>query len=128
LVRVSLRVVDAGQPDDAVRAQPRIERLGRTVIRRLGNRRADDEAARRRCRRLDILGVGADIADMREGEGDDLAGVGRIGQDFLITGDRRVEADFADRLARRAEAAPPKNRPVRQHQGRVAVGRSRLLA
>src|SRR6202040_2269732 len=65
------------------------------------------------------------IADMREGEGDDLAGIGRVGQDFLITGNRRVEADLADRLARRAEASPPKYRPVRQHQGRVAVGRSR---
>ena len=41
--------------------------------------------------------VGADIADMGKGEGDDLPGIGRIGQDFLIAGDRGVEADFADR-------------------------------
>ena len=31
------------------------------------------------CQRLDILVVDADIADVRKGEGDDLAGVGRIG-------------------------------------------------
>src|ERR1043166_8232565 len=64
---------------------------------------------------------------MREGEGDDLPGIGRIGQDLLIPGDRGVEADFADCLTGRAETVPPKNRPVRQHQGRVAVGRSRLF-
>jgi hypothetical protein len=45
---------------------------------------------------LDVLVVGADIADMREGEGDDLPGIGRVGQDFLIAGHRGVEADLAD--------------------------------
>jgi hypothetical protein len=88
-----------------------IERLCGAVIRRLADRCADDEPARRRGGRLDILAVGADIADMREGEGDDLAGIGRVGQDFLIAGDRGVETDFADRLARRADAAPPKTVP-----------------
>ena len=33
---------------------------------------------------------------MREGEGDDLPGIGRIGQDLLIAGHRGVEADLAD--------------------------------
>ena len=119
--------IDAREPDNAVRAQPRIERLRRAVIGRLGDRCAHDEAARRRRHRLDVFGVGADIADMRKGEGDDLPGIGRIGQDLLIAGDRGVETDLAHRLTRRAETAPPKNRPVRQHQGRVAVGRSRLF-
>src|SRR5262249_49142351 len=83
------------------------------------------EAARRRRRRLDVLVIGADVADMREGEGDDLPGIRGVSQDLLVSGDRGVEADFTDRLPRRAKPSPPKNRPVRQHQGRVAVGRSR---
>ena len=54
--------------------------------------------------RLDVFFVGADIADMRKGEGDDLPGIGGIGEDFLIAGHGRVEADFAHGFAGRAEA------------------------
>jgi hypothetical protein len=43
---------------------------------------------------FNVLVIGADIADMREGEGDDLAEIGGIGEDFLVAGQRRVEADF----------------------------------
>ena len=64
--------IDAAQPDDAVRFEPGIERLFGAVVGRLGRQAADDEAARGRGRRLDVLAVGADIADMRKGEGDDL--------------------------------------------------------
>ena len=48
-----------------------------------------------------IIRVGADIADMREGEQHDLVGIGRIGEDFLIAGDRCIETQFADSHARR---------------------------
>src|SRR5262249_22220104 len=77
-------------------------------------------AANARCRsqtcRLDVLGIGADIADMREGEGDDLPGIGRIGQDLLIAGHRRVEADLADRDARGARARSFDDRTVGEHE------------
>ncbi len=43
---------------------------------------------------FNVFGIGADIADMREGEGYDLTGVGRVGQDFFVTGQCRVEHDF----------------------------------
>ena len=36
------------------------------------------------------------------------AGIGRVGQDFLIAGDRGVEADFADRLARSRRCRAPR--------------------
>ena len=36
--------------------------------------------------RFFIGGIGADIADMGISKGDDLAGIGRISEDFLITG------------------------------------------
>ena len=81
--------VDAGEADQAVRLEPGIERLRRAVVRRLGDVGAQHEAARRRRRRLDVLAIGADIADMGEGEGDDLPGIGGIGQDLLIAGHRR---------------------------------------
>ena len=59
--------------------------------------------AHRRRRRLDVFVVGADDADMGEGEGDDLPGIRGIRQDLLIPGHRGVEADLADGGGRRAE-------------------------
>src|SRR6185312_468465 len=53
-------------------------------------------------RRFAILGIDPGVADVRVGQGDDLPGVGRIGQDFLVTGHGRVEDDLANRLANRA--------------------------
>ena len=102
--------VDAVEPDDAPRLQPGVEPPRRTEIRGIGDVGANDHAARagarRQIDRLDVFLIRADIADMGKSEGDDLAGVGGIGQDLLIAGHRRVEADFADRGAGRAEANP----------------------
>ena len=41
-----------------------------------------------------VSSIGADISDMRISKSDNLAGVGRISEDFLITGQRGVENDF----------------------------------
>ena len=80
----------------------------------------DDHAAHARGGRhvdgLDVLLVGADIADMREGEGDDLPGIGGIGQDLLVARHRGVEADLAGRLADRADAEALEHRAVGQHE------------
>ena len=119
---VSARVSMPDEPDDAARAQPLVEMAGGAEVRRLGDVGAQDDAARARRRRhvdgLDVFVVGADVADMREGEGDDLPGIGRIGQDFLIAGHRGVEADLADRVAGGAEAETLQHGAVRQHQQR----------
>ena len=100
--------VDAGEPDDAARLQPLVEVAGRAVVRRSADRGVQHDAARARGRRhvhgLDVVLVGADIADMREGEGDDLPGIGRIGEDLLVAGHGGVEADLAHRVAGGAEA------------------------
>ena len=73
-----------------------------------------------------IVGVDADVADMREGEGDDLARIGRVGHDFLIAGHRGVEAQFRHGLAGGAKAHAVEQRAVGQCQtgGRV-VGSAR---
>ncbi len=97
--------------------------LDGAVIRRVADVGTQDEATRRRVRRLDILAIGADIADMRKGEIDDLAGIGGIGQDLLIAGHRGIEADLAERRAVRADATSPPHAAVAEHQGGVAVGR-----
>ena len=68
--------VDAGKPDDAAALQPGIEMARGAIIRRLGDGGMQHHAARARRRRevhgLDVVVVGADIADMGEREGDDL--------------------------------------------------------
>ena len=99
-----------------------VEMARGAVVRRRGDRGVQDDAARARRRRqvdgLDVVLVGADIADMREREGDDLAGIGRIGEDFLVAGHRGVEADLADRVPGRAEAEAFEHGAVGEHQQR----------
>ena len=114
--------VDPRKSDDAARLQPLVEMAGGAVVRGIGDGRAQDYAARPRRRRhvhrLDILVVGADIADMREGEGDELSGIGGIGENFLIAGHRGVEADFADGVTFRAEAKTLQHGAIGKHEER----------
>ena len=55
---------------------------------------------------------------MREGEGDELAGIGRIGQDLLIAGHCGVEADLAHGVAFGAEAEAFQHRSIGEHEER----------
>jgi hypothetical protein len=100
--------VDAADRHDAALLQPFVEMRGRAVAGGIGDLGAEDGTDGARARGgievFHVLVIGADIADMREGEGDDLRRIGRIGQDLLITRQRRVEADLAHRLSSRAEA------------------------
>ncbi len=125
--------VDAGDGDDAAALQPRVEVSRRAVVRRIGDAGAQHAAAHARARGevrgLGVLGVGADVADVREGEGDDLAGVGGIGQHLLVARHGGVEAHLADGAPGRAEAHAGNHRPVVQHQagrgGHLGPGRGR---
>ena len=94
--------VDAGNADDAARLQPGVEMFGGAVVGRVGDVGLEHAAAHarrgRQVGRFDVFVIGADIADVREGEGDDLAGIGRVGEDFLIAGHGGVEAHFATAL------------------------------
>ena len=56
---------------------------------------ADDEAGEVRPAAFDVLGVDAVVADLRVGHRDDLPAVAGVGEDLLVAGHRRVEADFA---------------------------------
>jgi hypothetical protein len=76
------------------------------------------ESRRKRSPRFHILVVHADVADVRTRKRDDLAGVGRVGQDFLITRHRRVEHDFSYRMAARADGDAAENRPIGEGQDR----------
>src|SRR6185503_13084617 len=65
-----------------------------------------------RPRRLFILTVDTVVADQRIGHADDLSGVGRIGQHFLVTSHRGIEDHFAGALAFRSPRATTKDAAV----------------
>ena len=108
--------VDARQPDLAVPRQPLGETLDRAEVRRLGHILAHDTADRAFDLALDILGVRADIADMRKGESDDLRGVGGIGHHLLIAGHRGVEAHLAHGRTDGAKTLAPDHRAIGQNE------------
>ena len=112
--------VDPGQADDAAALHPGVQRAVGAVVGRIGRGVAEDRAARGGLRPaadlLQILGVGSDIADVGEGEGDDLRHVGRVGQDLLIPGHGGVEAHLADRLADRPDPDALQHRAVGERE------------
>ena len=79
-----------------------------------------------RVGRLNIFGIGADIADMGEGEIDDLPGIAGVRHHFLIARHGRVEADFTDGRALSAKAPAPDNLTRLQNQNACrSAGRAR---
>ena len=94
--------VDLGDRDDPAGLQPFGQRDLAAPVARATRHVANDQAG---CPDLAgfVVEIGAaGVADMRIGQRDQLAGVGRVAQDFLIAGDRGVEHDFADGQAGRA--------------------------
>ncbi len=59
-----------------------------------------------------IESVGADIADVGISEANDLAGITRIGENFLVAGERSIENDFAAAARAGASGAALKYAPV----------------
>jgi hypothetical protein len=77
---------------------------------------ADDERFDIRARRFFVVKIGADIADVRIGEADDLPGVTGIGENFLVTGEAGIENDFAAAARDGAGSAAVKEAPVFQSE------------
>ena len=117
--------IDARDAHQIVGAQPVVEMPLGAVARRPGHLGAQHQPARGGGGRLEVLGVRADVADMGKGEGDDLPGVGGIGQDLLIARDRGVEAKLSHAPPASAQSTAPENRAVgkkKRRRGRE-VGR-----
>jgi hypothetical protein len=118
--------IDAGQADDAATAQPLVEVAAGAMVGRIGDGGVEDHAAcagrRRHADGLDVLLVGSHVSDVWKREGDDLARIGGIGQDFFVSGHGGIEAHLADRMAGRAQAEALDHGAVRQHQERGGFG------
>ena len=61
---------------------------------------------------FDVQRVHAGVADVRVGQGDDLSGIGRVGEDFLIAGHGGVEDEFAAAAAVGANGASAEDAAV----------------
>jgi hypothetical protein len=68
-----------------------------------------------------IFKIGADVADVRIGEADNLSRIAGIGENFLVTGEAGIENDFAAPARDRARGAAVKDAPVFQREGRGSV-------
>jgi hypothetical protein len=75
---------------------------------------------------LDIFSIDAVAADVRVGEGDDLAAVARVGQDFLVAGHRRVEHHFTDCVTVGADGNAAKDRAVCECQEGLGLRKQQL--
>ena len=65
---------------------------------------------------FDVFLVDAVIADVGIRQGDDLPAIARVGEDFLVAGQRRVEHDFAGGGASCSDRGTDKDRAVCERQ------------
>ena len=76
------------------------------------------ESAQGELAGLHIDFVDAVVAELRIGEGHDLAGIGGIAHDFLVSHHRGVEDDLSERFALRTRGSPEKAGPVLEREKR----------
>ena len=63
-----------------------------------------------------IGGIGADIADVRVGQGDNLAGIGRVGQYLLVPRHGGIEHHFTGNTPFNTDRCTPKQAAIFQGQ------------
>ena len=68
-----------------------------------------------------VVEIGANVADVRIGQADDLSGVTGVGENFLITGEAGIENDFAAAARDSACGAAVKYAPVFQSESGGSV-------
>jgi hypothetical protein len=72
----------------------------------------DDQGLDVGDRRFFVIGVRPDISNVWIGQADNLSRVAWIGEDFLVTGEARIENDFAAAPGDGPRGAAIKNAPV----------------
>ena len=104
--------VDVPDNGNFVAIQIELSRFGSAPIG--GNLRKfpDDERLNVRAPRFLVVEIGADIADVRIGQANDLPGVAGICENFLVTGEAGIENDFAAAARDGAGSAAIKYAPV----------------
>ena len=104
--------VDSLEADDAVPGQERIERLLCTEVAGPAAQLANHESPDPGATALPILVIDPVVADLGIGHGHDLAMIGGVGEDLLVSRHARVEDDLAIDLAPGAEGPAGEDRSV----------------
>ena len=99
-----------------------LSRFGGTVVRSERREFADDQPFDVRLAGFFVVAIGADVSDVRVREADDLPGIARVCENFLITGETGVENDFAAATGVRTRRTAVKNSPVLERENRAACG------
>ena len=80
----------------------------RAVVGRVGYRSREYgtncASAAFKINRFNVFCICADIANMGEGEGNDLRSIGRVCENLLIAGHRGIETYLSNRFADRSKA------------------------
>ncbi len=113
--------VDIPDGGNLVAIQIELGSFGGAPVRRDLGKLADDKRFDVGARRFFIVEIRADIADVRIGEADDLAGIAGVGENFLITGEAGVENDFAAPARDGASRTAVKYAPVFQSESGGSV-------
>ncbi len=108
--------VDVGDRRNAVLLQVRAKVVLRAPARMQPRQVADHQPGGVDLRGLVVLPVHAGVADVRVGQGDDLAAVRGIGEDLLVAGHRRIEDDLPDRGSGGADGAAAEHRSVGENE------------
>ncbi len=106
--------IDFGRYRHAVVREKLLGVLFRTPVAGDGGELAYHQAFDVGARRLLVILVRAVVADLGIREHDDLAGIGGIGEDFLIAGDGGVEDHLAKSVFLRTKALALEDRSVFQ--------------
>ena len=109
--------VDAGDARNAVTAQEVVQAAGCPPVAVAAGQVAHDHAPAVGPRRLRVGVVGAVVADVGIGEGDDLTRVGRVRDHLLVPAHHRVEDDLSGGDGRGgSHRLALEHLPVAQHQ------------
>ena len=113
--------VDIPDGGNFVAIQIELGGFGGAPVRRDLRKLADDQRFDVGARRFFIVKIRADIANVRIGEADDLAGVTGVGENFLITGEAGIKNDFSAAARDGAGCAAVKYAPVFQSESGGSV-------
>jgi len=118
--------INAAHRNDVAGNQPVVEMQVTAIIGGLGDfgleDRPDHPVSCILTKRLKVFAIGSDIADMREGKGNNLPGIGWIGENFLIAGNRCIETNLCLRHTFSACTLPFNYRTISQNENRRCDG------
>ncbi len=93
-----------------------VDHLLRPPIRADRGKLANNQPLDKRMRGFVVVGIGAVIADLGIGQDNDLAGVGGVGEDFLVTSQRGIKNYFPVTFAFRTVASAAEDPSIFQRK------------